>query len=136
VDPEALVASSGALDEEVSGEEMKVSDKDPQATAAAIGRLECIYFKLWAALRWAVRVAFLTHEDVLDAGGEVQVSAKHALHPLRHMLLGIIARGDDWGNRGKGFLHGRRLQLSASRGLRAAAGAYGLHECPWTDRED
>jgi hypothetical protein len=86
VDPEALVASSGALDEEESGEEMKVSDKDPQATAAAIGRLECIYFKLWAALRWAVRVAFLTHEDVLDAGGEVQVSARHALHPWRHML--------------------------------------------------
>lgn len=74
VDPEALVASSGSLEEDVSPEEMKINDKDRQASAAAIGRLECIYFKLWVALRWAVRVAFLTHGDVLDAGGEVQVS--------------------------------------------------------------
>lgn len=40
--------------------------------ARAINRLEALYAKLWLSLRWAVRVAFVTFSDVLEAGTFLQ----------------------------------------------------------------
>lgn len=60
-------------DEELDEESKSGGEASRAGASVAIGRMECIYFKLWAALRWAVRVAFLSHEDVLEAGSDVQV---------------------------------------------------------------
>ena len=50
-------------------------------TQEFVRRLESLYFKLWVSLRWAVRAAFAEHNDILDAGGAIQV------HDLQFSLL-------------------------------------------------
>lgn len=65
VDVEALVESQN-----FTNEESKSSDSETRST---IDRLESLYFKLSTSLRWAVRQAFVQYNDILDAGGAIQV---------------------------------------------------------------
>ena len=145
MDPEALVATTFLEDEEDAeyAQESKASGDRPTDAAAAMARMECIYFKLWAALRWAVRVAFMSHDDVLDAGSTVQVSltASLTLDPAVAEIISSLctvaaAEYHDRGGGDRGVLSGPFLPAPASEGLGEPASAHGLHERPRTDRED
>lgn len=50
----------------------KLAQRIAPTVARAISRLEALYAKLWLSLRWAVRVAFASFSDVLEAGTFLQ----------------------------------------------------------------
>lgn len=60
-DPDALVSGSPR------------SAMESPRTDSSFGHLEAVYVKLYLALRYAVKSAFVEHTDVLDAGRAVQV---------------------------------------------------------------
>lgn len=61
-DAEALVDANSPISETVA------------PTYDLIERMEALYFKLNIALRWSVQNAFMIHNDILEAGGLIQVT--------------------------------------------------------------
>ena len=53
-----------------------------------IERMEELHFKLCTSFRCAVKFAFSSHGDVLDAGGAVQVTCLSCPYPLKSYFCG------------------------------------------------
>jgi hypothetical protein len=87
VDEEALVDSS-----------LSNMEPNPQIneTQEFIRRMESLYFKLWVSLRWAVRAAFAEHNDILDAGGAIQVNFNLPFHATPYPSSELHDRDYEW----------------------------------------
>ena len=60
----------------------KVAMRIVPSLARAIVRLEALYAKLWLSLRWAVRIAYETFSDVLEAGTFLQAAMDELMRGL------------------------------------------------------